>query len=57
MNPATLLHGKTLNMSEVASRVEKIVGDAADQDKVDNFEKEANRKQFGEAKQALRSFL
>ena len=57
MNPATLLHGKTLNMSEVASRVEKIVGDAADQDKVDNFEKEANRKQFGEAKQALNAFL
>ncbi len=57
MNPAALLHGKTLNMSEVASRVEKIVGDAADQDKVDNFEKEANRKQFGEAKQALNAFL
>ena len=57
MNPATLLHGKTLNMSEVASRVEKIVGDAADQDKVDNFEKEANRKQFGEAKQALKTWF
>lgn len=53
MNAATLLRGTTLNMSEVASRVEKIVGDAADQDKAPNFEKEANRKQFGEAKQAL----
>jgi hypothetical protein len=57
MNAATLLRGTTLNMSEVASRVEKIIGNAADQDKVVNFEKEANRKQFGEAKQALNAFL
>lgn len=57
MNPATLLRGSTLNMSEVALRVEKIVGNAADQDKVVNFEKEANRKQFGEAKQALNAFM
>lgn len=57
MNAATLLRGTTLNMSEVASRVEKIVGNAADGEKVVNFEKEANRKQFGEAKQALNAFL
>ena len=57
MNAASLLSGGTLNISEVASQVEKIIGNAADQEKVENFAKEANRKQFGEAKQALRSFL
>ena len=57
MNAATLLRGTTLNMSEVASRVEKIVGNAADGEKVVNFEKEANRKQFGEAKQALNTWF
>ena len=57
MNAASLLSGGKLNISEVASQVEKIIGNAADQEKVENFAKEANRKQFGEAKQALRSYL
>ena len=57
MNAATLLHGSKLNISEVALRVEKIVGNAADEEKVDDFEKEANRKQFGQAKQALNTLL
>lgn len=57
MNAASLLRGGDLNVSEVASRVEKIICSAADQEKVDNFAKEANRKQFNEAKQALRAYL
>ncbi|RYH00103.1 MAG: hypothetical protein EON58_01390 [Alphaproteobacteria bacterium] len=57
MNAASLLHGGKINISEVASRVEKIIGNAADQEKLENFEKEANRKQFGEARQALRAYL
>ena len=57
MNAATLLRGTTLNISVVASEVEKIVGRAIDEEKVVNFEKEANRKQFGEAKQALKTWF
>lgn len=57
MNAASLLRGGDLNVSEVASRIEKIIGNAADQEKVANFEAEANRKQFGEARQALRAYL
>lgn len=57
MNAATLLRGTTLNISVVASKVEKIVGRAIDEEKVVNFEKEANRKQFGEAKQALNTWF
>ena len=57
LHAASLLHGGKLNISQVASRVEKIIGNASDQDKVENFEKEANRKQFGEAQQALRSHV
>lgn len=57
LHAVSLLHGGKLNISQVASRVEKIIGNALDQDKVENFEKEANRKQFGEAQQALRSYV
>lgn len=57
VNPATLLHGSELNMSKVASQVEKIVGSAVEEEKVADFEKEANRKQFGQAKQALNTLL
>ena len=57
VNPATLLHGSELNISKVALQVEKIVGSAAEEEKVADFEKEANRKQFGQAKQALNTLL
>ena len=53
MNAATLLHGSELNISKVASRVEQIICSAAEAEKVADFKTEANRKQFGEAKQAL----
>ena len=57
MNAATLLHGSELNISKVASRVEQIICSAAEAEKVADFKTEANRKQFGEAKQALNAFL
>jgi len=57
MNAATLLRGTTLNMSEVASRVEQIICSAAEAEKVADFKTEANRKQFGEAKQALKTWF
>ena len=57
VNPATLLHGSELNISKVASRVEQIICSAAEAEKVADFKTEANRKQFGEAKQALNAFL
>ena len=53
MNAATLLHGSELNISKVASRVEQIICSAAEAEKVADFKTEANRKQFGEAKQVL----
>ncbi len=57
MNPATLLSGTTLNISEVASRVEEIICDSAKKVKVPNFGKEANRKQFTDARQWLKTSL
>ncbi|WP_141567857.1 hypothetical protein [Comamonas testosteroni] len=55
VNAEALLRGGKLNISEVAFQVEKIIGAVAGQEKLENFEKEANRKQLGDAQRALRA--
>lgn len=56
INTLALLHGSSINISNVAKQVEKIIADNLGQKTVKNFASEANRKYLSRAQNALRSY-
>lgn len=57
LDKASLLRGGRLNISKISTEVEQIIKKTAEQESVDGFKDEANRRYFGHAQRALENYI